>query len=362
MPASEPLIDTRFAKRLAIVNGCVPGVLLLWDAARHQLGVNEVNFAIRTTGLIGLILIALTLAVTPLRALTGWNRLIAVRRNAGVIAFFYLATHFLIFFWFDRQRSLSGTLAEIVMRRYLWFGAGALALMLPLALTSTDGMVARLGARRWKRLQRLAYLIAVLGVVHYYMLVKSDVRQPLAFATVIGLLLLYRIGAHYAGLRAEVRAARATRAAAPAPSTRRPFWSGELAISRIFAESHDVRTFRFTPVDGGPLPFTHVAGQYLNLALTIDGTRVNRSYTIASSPTGNAYCEISVKKTPGGYASHHLHDTWRQGQRVRVSAPAGRFVFAGAPSDASRVVLIAGHRRHADDVDRPKSHRPGMDR
>ena len=342
MPTSEAFIDTRFAKRLAIVNACVPAVLLLWDAARHQLGVNEVNFAIRTTGLIGLILITLALAVTPLRALTGWNRLIAVRRNLGVIGFFYLATHFLIFFWFDRQRSLSSTLGEVVMRRYLWFGAAALVLMIPLALTSTDGMVERLGAKRWKRLQRLAYVIAVGGVIHYYMLVKSDVRQPLAFATVIGLLLLYRIGAHYFGLRAEVRAARAKRAAAPAASPRRPFWSGELVISRIFPESHDVKTFRFTPVDGGPLPFTHVAGQYLNLALTIGGRRVNRSYTIASSPTRNAYCEISVKKTPGGYASHHLHDTWREGQLVKVSAPAGKFVFAGAPSDPLRVVLIAG--------------------
>ena len=342
MPTSEAFIDTRFAKRLAIVNACVPAVLLLWDAARHQLGVNEVNFAIRTTGLIGLILITLALAVTPLRALTGWNRLIAVRRNLGVIGFFYLATHFLIFFWFDRQRSLSSTLGEVVMRRYLWFGAAALVLMIPLALTSTDGMVERLGAKRWKRLQRLAYVIAVGGVIHYYMLVKSDVRQPLAFATVIGLLLLYRIGAHYFGLRAEVRAARTKRAAAPAASPRRPFWSGELVISRIFPESHDVKTFRFTPVDGGPLPFTHVAGQYLNLALTIGGRRVNRSYTIASSPTRNAYCEISVKKTPGGYASHHLHDTWREGQLVKVSAPAGKFVFAGAPSDPLRVVLIAG--------------------
>lgn len=342
MPTSEAFIDTRFAKRLAIVNACVPAVLLLWDAARDQLGVNEVNFAIRTTGLIGLILITLALAVTPLRALTGWHRLIAVRRNLGVIGFFYLATHFLIFFWFDRQRSLSSTLGEVVMRRYLWFGAAALVLMIPLALTSTDGMVERLGAKRWKRLQRLAYVIAVGGVIHYYMLVKSDVRQPLAFATVIGLLLLYRIGAHYFGLRAEVRAARAKRAAAPTASPRRPFWSGELMISRIFPESHDVKTFRFTPIDGGPLPFTHVAGQYLNLALTIGGRRVNRSYTIASSPTRNAYCEISVKKTPGGYASHHLHDTWREGQRVKVSAPAGKFVFAGAPSDPLRVVLIAG--------------------
>src|SRR5260221_9482353 len=116
--------------------------------------------------------------------------------------------------------------------------------------------------------------------------------------------------------------------------------SGELAIARIFHESPDVRTFQLVAVDGGPLPFTHVAGQYLNLALTIGGQRVNRSYTIASSPTRNAYCEISVKCAPTGYGSRHLHETWREGQHVKVSAPAGRFVFAG--HEAERVVLIAG--------------------
>jgi ferredoxin-NADP reductase/DMSO/TMAO reductase YedYZ heme-binding membrane subunit len=342
MPASESFIDTRFAKRLAIVNCCVPALILLWDATQHQLGVNEVNFAIHTTGLVGLILITLALAVTPLRTLTGWNRLIAMRRNLGVIGFFYLATHFLIFFWFDRQHSVSSTLTEIVMRKYLWFGTFALVLMVPLAITSTDAMVERVGARRWKQLQRLVYVIAIAGAIHYYMLVKSDVRQPLAFAAVLGLLLLYRVVAHYVGLRKEVHAARARLAATPVAKQKRSFWSGELRLARIFDESPDVKTFRFTAVDGGPLPFSHVPGQYLNLALTIDGRRVNRSYTIASAPTRSHYCEISVKRTPGGYASHYLHDTWQEGQRVRVSAPAGRFVFAGTSSDPRRVVLIAG--------------------
>jgi ferredoxin-NADP reductase/DMSO/TMAO reductase YedYZ heme-binding membrane subunit len=348
MPTSESFLDTRFAKRLAIVNACVPAVLLVWDAWRHQLGVNEVNFAIRTTGLIGLILLTLALAVTPLRVFTGWNRLIAMRRNFGVIGFFYLASHFLIFFLFDRQASVSSTLTEIVTRKYLWFGATALVLMIPLAITSTDRMVQRVGARRWKRLHRLVYVIAIAGVVHYYLLVKSDVRQPLWFAGVIGALLLYRLVAHYLGLRADARAGR-TRAhatvgrATPATSKQaRSFWSGELVITRIFDETHDVKTFRLAAPDDGPLPFMHVAGQYLNLALTIDGTRVNRSYTIASAPTRSAYCEISVKRVPNGYASHHLHDTWREGQRVKVSAAAGKFVFAGRATDARRIVLIAG--------------------
>jgi ferredoxin-NADP reductase/DMSO/TMAO reductase YedYZ heme-binding membrane subunit len=340
MSTSEPVLDTRFSKRLVIVNGLVPAVLLVWDAYRHQLGVNEVNFAIRTTGLIGIVLITLSLVVTPLRALTGWNRLIAIRRNLGVLGFAYLATHFAIFLLFDRQGSVSSTITEIIKRKYLWFCTGSLVLMGALALTSTDGMVCRLGARSWKGLHRLAYPIAIGAVVHYYLLVKSDVRLPLAFGAAIGVMLVYRGAAHYVDLR---RAARAARVKAPAelraPGKKR-FWSGEMTIARIFDESHDVKTFRLVPVDGGPLPFQHTAGQYLNLALSIDGRRVNRSYTIASSPTRNAYCEISVKRAADGYGSRHLHDTWREGQRVKVSAPAGKFVFAG--HEAERVVLVAG--------------------
>jgi len=340
MSTTERLIDTTFAKRLVLVNGLVPAALLLLDAYRHQLGVNNVNFAIRTTGLIGLVLITLSLAITPLRALTGWNRLIAVRRNLGLLGFFYLATHFAIFFLFDREASVASTLAEIVKRVYLWFGIAALLLMIPLAVTSTDAMVLRLGAARWKLLHRLAYLIAIAAVVHYYLLVKSDVRQPVAFAVVIGGLLAYRLVAHYFGLRAAVRAAHERLASAPAAPRRRGSWSGEMIISRIFEESPDVKTFRLVPADGGPLPFDFVAGQYLNLALTIDGKRVNRSYTIASSPTRSAYVEISVKRLADGRGSGHLHETWREGQRVKVSAPAGKFIFAG--HEGERVLLIGG--------------------
>src|SRR5689334_139184 len=101
MRTTDPFVSTRFAKWVVIANGLVPAALLSWDAWHHTLGVNEVNFAIRTTGLIGLICLTLSLAVTPLRALTGWNRLIGVRRNLGVLGFTYIASHFLIFFLFD---------------------------------------------------------------------------------------------------------------------------------------------------------------------------------------------------------------------------------------------------------------------
>jgi ferredoxin-NADP reductase/DMSO/TMAO reductase YedYZ heme-binding membrane subunit len=336
------LFDARFAKWFVMINGAVPIALLAWDAYHHQLGVNEVNFAIRTTGLLGLVCLVLALLVTPLRRLTGWNTLIAIRRNLGVFAFVYLATHFAIFFVFDREASVASTVREIIERVYLWFGVAALVLMIPLAMTSTDAMVSRLGARRWKWLHRLTYPIAIAGAVHYILLVKSDVRQPIAFAGVIGALLLYRIVAHHVDLRAELSAARdkLARSRALVPPRKRTFWSGELEVARIFDETPDIKTFRLVARGGGPLPFDHAAGQYLNLALMIDGKRVNRSYTIASSPARTGYCEISVKRSTSGYASRHLHATLREGSTLKVSAPAGRFVFAH--DQARRCVLIAG--------------------
>jgi ferredoxin-NADP reductase/DMSO/TMAO reductase YedYZ heme-binding membrane subunit len=340
MPTSK-FLDTRYAKWLVIVNAFVPLALLVWDGYHHQLGVNEVNFAIKTTGLVGLTLLVLALLVTPLRRWTKWNMLISIRRNLGVIGFLYILTHFLIFFWWDRNGSVVSTATEIVDREYLWYGFGALVIMTPLALTSTDAMVSRLGAKRWKLLHRLTYVAVAAGGYHYYLQAKSDKRQPDAYLIAIGILLAYRFIAKEIDLRRDLRLAHAklnaTKTASP---KKKAFWSGTLKIARIFQETPDVKTFRFVNPDGGPLPFEHAAGQYINLKLTIDGKRVNRSYTIASSPTRSAYCEISVKRAANGYGSKHLHDTWKEGQLVQVSAPAGKFFFAG--HEAEQIVLIAG--------------------
>lgn len=338
---AEPVWDARFAKRFVLACGIVPGLLLVWDAWRGNLGVNDVNFAIRTTGLLGLVFLSLSLVITPLRRLTGWNALVAVRRNLGVYGFVYILAHFAIFVVYDRDGSISSTLSEIVAREYLWYGTAALVIMIPLAITSTDAMVSRLGAKRWKLLHRLAYLAVLGGVVHYYLLVKADVTKPVMFATVFGGLMLYRIGAHYVDLRRDLRVARDKLALARSASApKKKFWSGELRVARVFDETPDVKTFRLVNPDGGPIPFEHVAGQYLNVALAIDGKRVNRSYTIASSPARTAYCEISVKRTRDGYASKHLHEHVREGSLLKVGAPAGKFVFAG--HEAERIVLIAG--------------------
>jgi DMSO/TMAO reductase YedYZ heme-binding membrane subunit len=185
--------DIRFAKLLVLVNGAVPLALLAWDAWHHTLGANPKNFAILTTGMMALIFLVLTMAVTPARKITNWNWLANLRRLLGLYAFFYACIHFLLFFCLDRSFSLSSTLTEMVKRKYLIIGTLALVIMIPLAVTSTNAMIKRLGGKRWRALHRLAYVAAICGVVHYYMQVKADVRQPLVFAAVLTVLLGYRL-------------------------------------------------------------------------------------------------------------------------------------------------------------------------
>jgi ferredoxin-NADP reductase/DMSO/TMAO reductase YedYZ heme-binding membrane subunit len=316
-----------------LVNCAVPGLLFAWDALNGDLGANGVNYAIHTTGALGLIFIVLSLAITPLRRITGRAELIAPRRTLGLFAFFYLCLHFFIFFALDRAGSVTSTAHEILTRKYLWIGTAGLALMIPLAVTSTDGMITRLGPRRWKRLHRVVYACAIAGGVHYVMLVKSDVRKPVAFLCAIALLLGFRMFARALDAR---RPKRATAAA----KTKRRFWKGELAVVKTQDETPDVRTFRLAPPGGGPLPFEHVAGQYLTLTRISEGRRMTRSYTISSSPSHREWIEITVKRIANGACSTHLHATLREGERLAIAAPAGRFTFRG--EDAERVTLIAG--------------------
>jgi DMSO/TMAO reductase YedYZ heme-binding membrane subunit len=185
--------DIRFVKLLVLVNGLVPLALLVWDQSHNKLGANPQNFLILTTGMMTLIFLMLTMAVTPLRKVTGLNWLIQFRRMLGLFAFFYGCLHFLCFFSLDRAFSISSTLTEMLKRKYLILGGTALIAMIPLAITSTNGMIKRLGGKRWRALHRLAYVAAIAGVIHYYMQVKADTRQPLVFAAVLAVLLGYRL-------------------------------------------------------------------------------------------------------------------------------------------------------------------------
>jgi sulfoxide reductase heme-binding subunit YedZ len=185
--------DIRFGKVVLLVNGAVPLALLAWDACHHGLGANPANYAILTTGMMTLIFLMLTMAATPVRKVFGWSWPGQYRRMLGLYAFFYGCAHFLLFFSLDRSFSVSSTLSEMAKRKFLIIGSLGLVLMVPLAVTSTNGMIKRLGGRRWRALHRLAYVAAIAGVIHYYMQVKADVRQPLVFAGVLTLLLGYRL-------------------------------------------------------------------------------------------------------------------------------------------------------------------------
>jgi DMSO/TMAO reductase YedYZ heme-binding membrane subunit len=198
--------DPEFAKFVVLVNGAVPLAMLGWDAYWNQLGANPVTESLHITGMTALIFIVLTLTVTPARKITGWNWLSHFRRMLGLYAFFYGAAHLLIYFAYDRQFSISGMIQDTIRRKYILFGMTALVLMTPLAMTSTNAMIKRLGAARWKRLHQLIYVAAIAAVVHYWMLVKADTRKPMAFAAIVAVLLGYRLVARQ---WAELRKARA---------------------------------------------------------------------------------------------------------------------------------------------------------
>ena len=185
--------DVKFNKFVIFVNSIVPLAMLVWDTVWRQLGANPTEFAIRTTGFLTLIFLLITLSITPLRKLSGRNDLIKYRRMLGLFAFFYGALHLSIYFAVDRNLSFMSAAGDIVQRPFIAFGMTAFFLMIPLAMTSTNLMIKRLGGKRWQQLHKLTYLCAVGGVIHYYLIVKSDILMPLAFAAVLAALLGYRV-------------------------------------------------------------------------------------------------------------------------------------------------------------------------
>lgn len=159
------------------------------------LGANPAEFITRATGDWTLRFLLATLAVTPLRKLSGWNWLLRLRRMLGLFAFFYGLVHFASFVAFDHVFAVTEILRDIVKRPFITVGFAALVFMIPLALTSTNAVVRRLGARRWQALHRLVYLIAPLGVLHFWWMVKADVTEPAIYAAALAALLAFRVAA-----------------------------------------------------------------------------------------------------------------------------------------------------------------------
>jgi len=194
--------NVRFTKLVIVVNALLPLALLLWDIYHKNVGANPQEYAIRTTGMLTLVFLSLTIAITPVRKIFGANSLVKFRRMIGLFAFFYGALHLTTYIWFDRLFNFKSTIEDISRRPFILVGMSAFLLMIPLAITSTNKMVKRLGGKAWARLHRLVYVSAVLGALHFWMLVKSDTRLPLTFAFVIALLLAHRLLLKYAPVAA----------------------------------------------------------------------------------------------------------------------------------------------------------------
>jgi methionine sulfoxide reductase heme-binding subunit len=172
-----------------------PFVYLLWGVFLRPdwLGANPAEYITRMTGDWALRFLLITLSVTPLRKWSGWHWLIRLRRMLGLYAFFYVCVHFLSFIAFDHVFDVAEILKDIAKRPFITIGFTAFLLLIPLAVTSTNAMVRRLGGKRWAALHRLVYPIAVLGVLHFWLMVKRDVTEPAIYACILALLLGYRV-------------------------------------------------------------------------------------------------------------------------------------------------------------------------
>jgi methionine sulfoxide reductase heme-binding subunit len=202
--------DAQFAKFVVFVNALVPLALLAWDVAHDRVGANKVEFVLHTTGMLALIFLTLSLAVTPLRKLSGVNFLSHFRRMLGLFAFFYGVLHLLTYSVADKSLNFVAIVEDTIAHPYIALGMASLGMMIPLAITSTNASVKRMGAAAWKRLHKLAYVAALAAVLHYWFLVKADTRLPMAFAIAVVLLLAYRgLDAIRPRARSPVPAARA---------------------------------------------------------------------------------------------------------------------------------------------------------
>ena len=191
--ALRKFLVSKWAKVLVFTLSLLP-LAMLGDRALHgRLTANPVEFIQHFTGDWTLRFLIFSLAITPLRKMFNLPELVRFRRMLGLFAFFYVCLHFLMYIGPDQSFDLSGMWKDVEKRRYITVGFLGFVLLIPLAITSTKGWIRRLGGRRWQMLHRAVYLAAICGVIHYYWLVKSDVRKPVFYGVIVGALLLWRI-------------------------------------------------------------------------------------------------------------------------------------------------------------------------
>jgi methionine sulfoxide reductase heme-binding subunit len=193
------ILANKWTKVVVFLACLGPLGLIVWEGFHGDWGANPTQFLEHATGDWILRFIAITLAITPLRKILGLPNLIRFRRMLGLFAFFYGCIHFSLYVGLDQMLDLHGVWADVMKRRYITVGFTGFVLMIPLAVTSTAGMIRRLGGRRWSMLHRLIYLTAIAGVIHFYWLVKSDVHVPLEYAGIMAILLGWRLYVWYSG-------------------------------------------------------------------------------------------------------------------------------------------------------------------
>jgi len=200
-------IPVRVAKTVVFVAALLPLARLLLLGFTNQLGANPVEFVTRSTGTWTLVMLLVTLGVTPLRVLSGFSALASLRRMLGLFAFFYATLHLTTFVWFEHWFAPAEMLADVLKRPFVTVGMAAYLLMSALAATSTNAMIRRLGGRRWQALHRLVYAIATLGVLHLWWAKasKNDLAQPQIYALVVAVLLGFRVVQYARRRRARAR-------------------------------------------------------------------------------------------------------------------------------------------------------------
>ena len=183
----------RVVKPALFISALAPLTWLVYGVLTDQLSANPLDDITDETGTWTLRFIVTTLSITPLRRITGWNKLLQLRRMFGLYAFFYGSLHFFTYLYFDKFFEWNEILADIPKRPFILAGFTAFSLMIPLAATSTDRITKWMGGKRWQLLHRLIYFTAIAGVIHYLWLVKADTQRPLTYGAIVAVLLLYRV-------------------------------------------------------------------------------------------------------------------------------------------------------------------------
>ncbi len=213
------ILSSKWTNVFVFFISLVPFTALLWRAFHSGLGANPVEFVQHATGDWTLRFLIFTLSITPLRKQLNLPELIRFRRMLGLFAFFYVCLHFLTYLGPDQSFDLGGMWKDVAKRPYVTVGFTAFVLLIPLALTSTAWSIRWLGGRRWQQLHRAIYISAICGVIHYYWLVKSDVRKPLFYGALVSLLLAWRIVDWFLRRKKQIPARVATRPVSVGAST-----------------------------------------------------------------------------------------------------------------------------------------------